>query len=797
MKTNHKILYIDVPFIGLCGGDKNRSKFLYESLSNTYETDILLIKNKPYDSKILNAHKKNKLYTIKSKKPPFYLPQSLYDFDSKSIAYFTALLQKNKYDTLVFKFNATAILANTAKKVLPLCNIIIDVDMLSSRICYDAWKNNPTIKNRFYLIEYLKLRQFEKKFIKNDFTFLYTNDKEIEQLKKQYNLCDLENHILLPNVFHETKEVQKCSYKNKFILFYGMLNSTVNETAFKFLTNEIYPLIKQKLIKENIKIVVIGKNKTAVYNTTYKNIDVIGEVDDLSSYINACEFVFLPLKIASGTLTRVLEAAFFKKAVLTTSIGIEGLKMQNSAFIKDKPEDIATKIKALINNSHLCQSVGLLANFYVKEHHSKQNVAQKLYSIISSQKRKRINVIHIPRRFTKTHWGGTENVIMSYATGLKDFNIHSEIYTTTILNNTKQEQIQGIKIDRFSYFYPYINLKKQIKEKLDFVGGNIFSFSLFFSLLFKKNIDLIHLHTFKRMGGIARVICKIRNIPYVVSVHGGIYNRKVTPSPTLNDKSFEWGKILGFMVGSRRVIKDSDAIICLNTNEYEAMKKQMNNHNILLLPNSVNIETFNQPKNSNIRKKYHIGSEKFLCLISGRIDEQKNQLFALEVLNSFKGSVYNIHILLVGNITDNEYFSQIQHYIHDNKLEKDVTVITNMQSDSKELVDAYLNADALILPSLHEPFGIVVLEAWASALPVLVSQTAGVCNFIEHKKNALMFNHTSELSLRSNLINIIEDKQLQMSLCHNAKISVASFDRSIINSHINSIYRNILQKNNA
>ena len=383
---------------------------------------------------------------------------------------------------------------------------------------------------------------------------------------------------------------------------------------------------------------------------------------------------------------------------------------------------------------------------------------------------------------------------MSYATGLKDFNIHSEIYTTTILNNTKQEQMQGIKINRFSYFYPYINLKKQIKEKLDFVGGNIFSFSLFFSLLFKKNIDLIHVHTFKRMGGIARVICKIRNIPYVVSIHGGIYNRKATPSPTMNDKSFEWGKILGFIVGSRRVIKDSDAIICLNTNEYKEMRKRITDNNILLLPNSVNVEAFSQPKNSNLREKYHIGSEKFLCLISGRIDKQKNQLFVLKMLNSLKGSAYNIHILLVGNITDNEYFLQIQYYIQDNKLQNSVTIITDMQPDSKELVDVYLNADALILPSLHEPFGIVVLEAWASDLPVLVSQTAGVCNFIEHKKNALIFDHTSQISLQSNLINIIEDKKLQISLSHNAKKSVTSFDKNIINSHINSIYRNLLQK---
>ena len=95
---------------------------------------------------------------------------------------------------------------------------------------------------------------------------------------------------------------------------------------------------------------------------------------------------------------------------------------------------------------------------------------------------------------------------------------------------------------------------------MDQKGGNLFSFSLLWALLTEKKLDLIHLHTQNRLGGIARFIAKLRKIPYVVSVHGGILNMPVYIKNSHQEnykKGFEWGKVLGFVFGSRRVLQDS------------------------------------------------------------------------------------------------------------------------------------------------------------------------------------------------------------------------------------------------
>ena len=363
--------------LGFVVGIKIEVIFLYDSLCAKYDTDILLIKNKAYNNEIINAHKKNNLFILKSKKSPFHLPESLFYFKKKQIKYFKKILYENQYDLVFFKFISTAVLANVAKKTLPFSNIIVDVDMLSSQICKQTWQNNKTLKNRYYLIEHLKLRYFEKHFFKNDFTFFYTNEAEINLIKKQYSLKNSSNHKLLPNVFKDIEISNTNKSTNKFILFYGMLNSTVNITAYQFLVKEIYPLIQETLIKENIKILVIGKHSTNIHKEKYPNIEVLGEVNNLEFYLKNCEFVFLPLKIASGTLTRILETSFFKKAVLTTSIGAEGLNMEECLFIENDAKNIASRISDLIKHPNKCTHIGQEAYSFVISNHSYSAVAKK------------------------------------------------------------------------------------------------------------------------------------------------------------------------------------------------------------------------------------------------------------------------------------------------------------------------------------------------------------------------------------------------------------------------------------
>ena len=407
---------------------------------------------------------------------------------------------------------------------------------------------------------------------------------------------------------------------------------------------------------------------------------------------------------------------------------------------------------------------------------------------------KKINLIHIPRRFTRNSWGGTETVILNSAKYLQDLDYNSEIYTTKALDKNPHEMIENIPIKRFNYLYPYFALPKKTIKAFDQIGGNLFSFSLFFKLLFKKDIDIIHLHTMKRLGGIGRTIAKIKKIPYVVTLHGGFYH--IDQGETSHRQQFiktgyEWGKILGFLTGSRRVLDDASAIITLSNEEYEKAKA-IHKDKVYYLPNGVDIEKFSSGDTTSFKKAYNISQEKKIILCSGRIDTQKNQLLLLEAYKEILQSNHDTHLVLMGAISDENYFQKLQDFISQNDLNENVTFVSNLTPKDKLLLDAYKAAFMMVLPSRHEPFGMVILEAWGAKIPVVASSVGGIKKIIQNEKNGLLFENGNKDQLVEQITKMLEDQKLKNKIINNSIEDVKQYDWKEISKGFDKIYKTIL-----
>ena len=128
-----------------------------------------------------------------------------------------------------------------------------------------------------------------------------------------------------------------------------------------------------------------------------------------------------------------------------------------------------------------------------------------------------------------------------------------------------------------------------------------------------------------------------------------------------------------------------------------------------------------------------------MLLTVGRIDPQKNQLLAVEALEALLNQDRRWHLVLIGHVTDLAYGERLVETIRREGLEEHVTLIEGLDAASSDLQDAYAAADVFLLPSMHEPFGIVILEAWAAGLPVVASRTGGVASFVREGIDGLMF----------------------------------------------------------
>ena len=258
------------------------------------------------------------------------------------------------------------------------------------------------------------------------------------------------------------------------------------------------------------------------------------------------------------------------------------------------------------------------------------------------------------------------------------------------------------------------------------------------------------------------------------------------------------GKILGYWVGSRKVLEDAAAIICVGKDEYEAMIKRYPNKYIEYLPNGVDIKRFSHGDGKAFRQAHGIPEDRFVCLTMARLDVQKNQLGLIQQLPLLLQQNPQIHLLFIGPVTSRSYADSLKSEAEHLGVGDHLTIIEGLSYRDQSLVDAYYAASCFVLPSLHEPFGMVVLEAWASGLPVAVSDRGGLSALVEEDKTGLFFDPSAPVSDPKSISSVLGrlsiDSPLQESLGKaGLKLASESYSWDIITTRLMAIYQRVYE----
>lgn len=316
--------------------------------------------------------------------------------------------------------------------------------------------------------------------------------------------------------------------------------------------------------------------------------------------------------------------------------------------------------------------------------------------------------------------GGTETVILEISRQQQRRGALPEIITSMALARQRQEIIGGIPVHRYPYVYPFLGLSAADRLAMDKKGGNLLSLSLLFALLRRPDVRLFHAHALKRLGGEVRTAARWRGKPFVVSLHGGVFD---VPSAELDQmrkpiaNKPEWGRVFGALFGSRRILEDADQIICVGAGELEKARGQLSHDRIAYLPNGVDCKRFARGDGPAFRRKHGLPTDALVILNLSRIDPQKNQWMLVQAFARFLPAHPNARLVFLGPETDPEYASRIRSEVVDKGLEKFVLLLPGLPNGSPDLVDAFHASDVFVVPSRHEPFGIVVLEAWSLGVP--------------------------------------------------------------------------------
>lgn len=140
------------------------------------------------------------------------------------------------------------------------------------------------------------------------------------------------------------------------LLFLGTMSYSPNEDAILYFCREIYPHIRERYHRD-IRLTIVGRRPSAKVLALAEDssIAVTGGVDSVEPYYDEADLVVAPIRFGGGTRVKILEALSFGRAVVSTTLGAEGLELMRGRHLElaDEPEDFASTCVALLENQNM------------------------------------------------------------------------------------------------------------------------------------------------------------------------------------------------------------------------------------------------------------------------------------------------------------------------------------------------------------------------------------------------------------------------------------------------------------
>ncbi|MFZ2071573.1 MAG: glycosyltransferase family 4 protein [Halobacteriota archaeon] len=315
--------------------------------------------------------------------------------------------------------------------------------------------------------------------------------------------------------------------------------------------------------------------------------------------------------------------------------------------------------------------------------------------------------------------GGVASHVTELAAALQRLGNEVHVFTRMANGQIHYEVIDGVHYHRCPF-----NLNSQFMAEMDNMCHS-FAYHFFRTENVSGTFDIIHGHDWMTANALAE-IKNTRAKKTVFTLHSTEYGRcgNVFPGGQSKDKrNLEWYG--GFV---------ADKIITTS----ETIKKEakwiynFEDGKIAKIPNGISIQKFNgfvDPWRG-MKREHDVGVWDPICLFVGRMVVQKGADLLLEAIPSVLADAPNAKFFFVGDgymrsgLEHRAWELGVQHACH----------FLGYVPDS-DLVKCYKACDVVCIPSRNEPFGIVALEAWAAAKPIVVTHNG--FDYVWHDVNGL------------------------------------------------------------
>jgi sugar transferase (PEP-CTERM/EpsH1 system associated) len=267
------------------------------------------------------------------------------------------LLEQEEFDVLVCDFLQPSI---NLPDELPLGTVLFqhNVESMIWKRHYEVQRN--PLKKAYLYRQWRKTWAYERSACRKFDMVVAVSAADEERMRAEFGLTHAASVPTGVDVDYFRPRNATMPDKHN-IVFTGSMDWLPNEDAMQYFIREVLPLIREAL--PHVSLTIVGRNpypSLVELSRLDASIIVTGRVDDVRPYIERAAAYIVPIRIGGGTRLKIYEAMAMEKPVVSTTIGAEGLPLNDGQelLLADTPTAFSAAVVRLLTTPDSARRLG-------------------------------------------------------------------------------------------------------------------------------------------------------------------------------------------------------------------------------------------------------------------------------------------------------------------------------------------------------------------------------------------------------------------------------------------------------
>jgi glycosyltransferase involved in cell wall biosynthesis len=237
-------------------------------------------------------------------------------------------------------------------------NLIIDEHNIEYELFQRMCEGERSLPRRtFNRLEYSRFRRFEQACWKRADACVVTSEREVDAVRTYAPGTPV---AVIPNAVDlDYFTPSDTAGEPETVIFNGTLNYRPNLDAACHLIDDIWPLVRRRY--PGARLILTGRSDGVdTRSLTKPGVRLVGEVPDIRPYVAEATAVAVPIRIGGGTRLKVVEGLAMGKAMVSTTLGCEGVAVRDGEhlLIADDAAAFASRIFEVFESPTLRDALG-------------------------------------------------------------------------------------------------------------------------------------------------------------------------------------------------------------------------------------------------------------------------------------------------------------------------------------------------------------------------------------------------------------------------------------------------------